>query len=126
MVDEVGEEDDQPEALLRIRAGVKWGSKSLSKNAPASRPASLFQMHRDTPSSFISPQLYRMSSNLRSFGTVISGNRQPNQEINPNTRADIIATILARAKRSAVARDFGVSPAAMTRILQRFEETDSL
>lgn len=67
-----------------------------------------------------------MTTNLRNFGTVITGNRQPNQEIKPEVRAAIIAAVLAGRKRSAVAADFGVSPSAVTRILQRFEETDSL
>lgn len=67
-----------------------------------------------------------MSANLRKFGTIISGNRQPNQEINPETRAAIIAAVIAGAKRSAVARDFGVSPSAVTRIFQRFEKTGNL
>lgn len=36
-----------------------------------------------------------MESNLRDFGTIISGNRQPNHEINPETRATIISAVTA-------------------------------
>jgi hypothetical protein len=34
-----------------------------------------------------------MTFDLRTFGTIISGNRQSNQEINPETRAAIIAAV---------------------------------
>lgn len=67
-----------------------------------------------------------MDSNLRAFGTVISGNRQPNQEINPETRAAIISAVVAGDKKSHVAARFSVSPSAVTRIIQRFEDSGSL
>jgi transposase len=67
-----------------------------------------------------------MTSELRAFGDILSGNRQSNQEIKPDVRAAIIAAVTAGQKQSAVARAFHISPSAVTRILQRFKETGSL
>ncbi|KAH6872074.1 Homeodomain-like protein, partial [Thelonectria olida] len=67
-----------------------------------------------------------MTSNLRTFGTIISGNRQSGQEIDPETRSAIFAAVDLGEKKSDVARDFGVSPSAVTRIIQRFEQTQSV
>ncbi len=65
-------------------------------------------------------------SNLRAFGTIISGNRQSKQEINPETRAAIISAVTAGEKKVHVAARFHVSPSAVTRVLQRFEASGNI
>jgi transposase len=67
-----------------------------------------------------------MTSNLQSFGTIISGNRQGKQRTSPELRAAIIAAVQAGEKRSVVATRFGVTTATISRLLQRLEKTASI
>ncbi|KAL6406365.1 transposase [Ilyonectria robusta] len=67
-----------------------------------------------------------MSTNLRSFGTIISANRQGKQRTKPELRAAIIAAVQAGEARSTVATRFGVSTATISRLLQRLETTASI
>src|SRR5688572_18911259 len=67
-----------------------------------------------------------MSSELRTFGAVLSANRQSNHEIKPEIRAAIIAAVNAGQKKSVVVECFSVSPSAVIRILQRFKDTGTL
>ena len=64
----------------------------------------------------------------RSFGTVISGNRRPTNELSSEQRAGILAAVEAKENRSEIAKRFRVSRntvlyrrryAASTRPIQR-------
>lgn len=67
-----------------------------------------------------------MLSNQRRFGTIISGNRQRNQEINPVSRSAIISAVNAGQRKSAVARQFSVPRSTVQGILNRFNSTQSV
>lgn len=61
-------------------------------------------------------------SNLRVFGTEISGNRQKTQELSPETRAAICASVAAGQSPSAVAKAFHVHRATIYRTVKRSAE----
>jgi len=67
-----------------------------------------------------------MLSNQRRFGTVISGNRQRNQEINPVSRLAIISAVNAGQRKSVVARQFEVPRSTVQGILNRYNSTQSV
>ncbi|KAM7212539.1 hypothetical protein V8F06_012078 [Rhypophila decipiens] len=70
-----------------------------------------------------------MPSKLRAFGTEISGNRGPGQELSNIARTAIITAQLAGKKNRELANDFGVHRHTITRTLKRWQDhhtTDSL
>lgn len=67
-----------------------------------------------------------MLSNQRRFGTVISGNRQRNQEISPVSRAAIISAVVAGQKKSAVARQFQLPRSTIQSLIDRYNSTQSV
>jgi hypothetical protein len=49
------------------------------------------------------------STNMRAFGTVISGNRRKNDELSPYTRSAIISALAIKISPSKIAADRYVS-----------------
>lgn len=66
-----------------------------------------------------------MSEN-RSFGDIISGNRQKNHEFSPEAKAAMLAMLEAGLSQRAVARQFKTSHGAVAKVLKRFRETGSV
>jgi transposase len=60
--------------------------------------------------------------NLRVFGTEISGNRQRNESLSPETRAAICACVAAGQKKADIARAFRIDRKTIDRTLKRFSE----
>lgn len=67
-----------------------------------------------------------MLSNQRRFGTVISGNRQRNQEINPVLRLAIISAVTGGQRKSAVARQFQLPRSTIQSLIDRYNATQSV
>ena len=61
----------------------------------------------------------------RSFGTVISGNRRPTNELSSEQRAGILAAVEAGEKKSEIAKRFRVSRNTVYETIHRFNETNS-
>lgn len=61
-------------------------------------------------------------SNLRTFGTEISGNRQKNESLSPKTRAAIYASVAAGTPKTVVARLFKINRRTVNRTQQRYAE----
>ncbi|KAK7222904.1 hypothetical protein V2G26_010907 [Clonostachys chloroleuca] len=66
-----------------------------------------------------------MTSDKRSFGTVITGNRQKGQELSSELCAVILAAIDAGESKAAVARRFNVSRAVVYKTIERFNTTQN-
>lgn len=66
-----------------------------------------------------------MSEN-RSFGDIISGNRQKNHEFSPEAKAAMLAMLEAGLSQRAVARRFKTSHGAVAEVLKRFRETGTV
>src|SRR4051812_27724667 len=71
---------------------------SQNKFRDASRP----------PSLFYHPPLFTMALNPRAFGTEITGNRGPNQELSKEARSSIVSAVLAGTPKGQVAHDHHV------------------
>jgi transposase len=61
-----------------------------------------------------------MPSELRKFGTVISGNRQKGEELTSEQRAAIASRVADGTKQSVVAREFNCSRGAVCRAVNRW------
>ena len=61
-------------------------------------------------------------SNLRTFGTEISGNRRKNESLSPETRAAICASVAAGTPKTVVARLFKINRRTVNRTQQRYAE----
>lgn len=87
-------------------------------------------MHTSTPTrETINLPLYSTThhtTNMRSFGTEISGNRRSNTELSKEARSSILAQVDAGAQKVQVARDFGVSRRVIYNTINRFTNHQSL
>jgi len=80
-----------------------------NKSRDASRP----------PFFFYHPQLSAIALNSRAFGTEITGNRGPNQELLKEARSSIISAILAGTPKAKIAYDYYIHHNTITRTLER-------
>jgi transposase len=63
---------------------------------------------------------------MSALGTILSLNRRAKQEVSPEMRAAIIATVNAGVSQAQAGRTFGLSQQAVSYIIKRFKETGSL
>jgi transposase len=66
------------------------------------------------------------STNMRAFGTEISGNRRPNGELSIATRSAIIARVESGQSKASVAREFEVSERVVYNTINRYKEHGKL
>ena len=78
------------------------------------------------PLFFFHPPLFAMALNSRAFGTEITGNRGPNQELSKEARSSIISAVLAGTPKSQVARDHHVHRNTVNTTFKRLQHHQSL
>lgn len=67
-----------------------------------------------------------MPLNKRSFGTVISGNRQPNHELSIEQRSASVALNEAGKSFAVIAKEFNCSKSAAYKIYQRWQNDNRI
>jgi transposase-like protein len=73
---------------------------------------------------FSSTAIY--SIKMRSFGTEISGNRRPQAELSPETRAAILNGLENQRSHTQLAKEFGVSRRTIYTTKERFQQHKTL
>ena len=67
-----------------------------------------------------------MALNSRAFGTEITGNRGPNQELSKEARSSIISAVLAGTPKAEIAHNHYVHCNTITRTLKRVQHYHTL